>query len=126
MDPDLSIYSIAPYLLSMGILLLIANSPLLKAADSPPNSHGQRVTAFDGLRGFLALAVVFHHGVTYHLYISTGEWLIPAWATFYLLLGKFGVAGFFMITGYLFWHRVLVSQGKPNWKQLYIGANISP
>lgn len=117
----MDLYSTVPYLVSMTVLLLVAASPFLKPADVPPNPRGQRLSAFDGMRGFLALAVVFHHGVTYHLYILEGKWLIPNSATFYLLLGKFGVAGFFMITGYLFWSKVIVSRGNPDWTQLYIG-----
>jgi peptidoglycan/LPS O-acetylase OafA/YrhL len=117
----MDLYSTVPYLVSMTVLLLVAASPLLKPADVPPNPHGQRLSAFDGMRGFLALAVVFHHGVTYHLYILEGTWLIPDSATFYLLLGKFGVAGFFMITGHLFWSKVIASRGNMDWSRLYIG-----
>lgn len=100
---------------------MLAASPLLSGADIPPNPLGPRISAFDGLRGFLALAVFFHHGVTYHDYISVGLWRIPPSETFYLLVGKFGVAGFFMITGYLFWSRIINPKQKLNWYQLYIG-----
>lgn len=117
----MNVYSIWPYFALTAILLVLASSSLLSKADTPPSSHGLRVAAFDGLRGLLSLAVFFHHGATYHEYLADGLWLIPESERFYLLLGKFGVAGFFMITGYLFWSRIISEQGHLDWRQFYIG-----
>lgn len=116
----MSAYSIWPYFAVTALLLMLASTLLPGAVDTPPSPE-PRVSAFDGLRGFLALAVFFHHGVTYHKYLLDGSWEIPASETFYLQLGKFGVAGFFMITGYLFWSRVINLKGRLDWCQLYIG-----
>ncbi len=104
----------------MAILLAIAALPAFKAADTPPNPRGDRVSTLDGLRGFLALAVFFHHAAIYHAYLLNGSWNPPP-SRFYAMLGPCGVSLFFMITGYLFWARMLKTGGKPNWIQLYTG-----
>jgi peptidoglycan/LPS O-acetylase OafA/YrhL len=40
---------------------------------------------------------------------------------FYAVLGKICVLFFFMITGYLFWSRLIRERGRPSWLKLYIG-----
>jgi peptidoglycan/LPS O-acetylase OafA/YrhL len=72
----------------------------------------------DGLRGFLALGVFLYHCVIWHYYIFTGIWRIP-YSSFYLLAGHVGVALFFMITGFLFWHKLWNARGPVNWRKLY-------
>jgi peptidoglycan/LPS O-acetylase OafA/YrhL len=116
----MSEYSIWPYFVGMAFLLLIVASPLFKAADVPPNPHGPRISTLDGLRGFLALGVFFHHAAIYHEYLLDDRWQLPP-SQFYSLIGQVGVAIFFMITGYLFWSRLIADRGRPNWLQLYIG-----
>jgi peptidoglycan/LPS O-acetylase OafA/YrhL len=106
--------------LVLGLIYGVAATPLFKAADSPPIPTRSRVESLDGLRGFLALAVFFHHGVLYHTYIQDGRWTPPT-DRLYGLLGSFGVAMFFMITGFLFWSQILAKKGRPDWVRLYIG-----
>ena len=113
-------YSIWPYFLCMAVLLWLASLPAFKAADTPPNPKGERVSTLDGLRGLLALAVFFHHSAIYHTFLMDGAWADPP-SRFYRMLGPCGVSLFFMITGYLFWSRMLKAAGKPNWIQLYVG-----
>ena len=102
----MSYYSIWPYFLGTAIFMLFASTPILKAADTPPSSVPSRIHTLDGLRGFLALAVLFHHGAIYHGYLKTGIFALPP-SRFYTDLGEAGVAMFFMITGYLFWGQIL-------------------
>jgi peptidoglycan/LPS O-acetylase OafA/YrhL len=116
----MSTYSVWPYFAEMALLLLIAASPLFGAADVPPNPGVSRISTLDGLRGFLALGVFFHHGAIYHRYLSDGAWSLPP-SRFYSLIGQVGVAMFFMITGYLFWSRIVAERGRLDWLQLYIG-----
>jgi peptidoglycan/LPS O-acetylase OafA/YrhL len=116
----LDYFSVWPFFLEIGLLLAIAATPLFRAADSPPIPTTNRIGSFDGLRGFLALSVFFHHTAVYHDYLRTGTWQSPS-SRFYLLLGPFGVSMFFMITGYLFYSQLLKQKGRPNWKKLYIG-----
>jgi peptidoglycan/LPS O-acetylase OafA/YrhL len=116
----LDYYSVWPFFLEIGLLLAIAATPLFRAADSPPIPTSNRISSFDGLRGFLALSVFFHHTAVYHDYLRTGIWRSPT-SRFYLLLGPAGVSMFFMITGHLFYSQLLKEKGRPNWKKLYIG-----
>lgn len=113
-------YSTWPMLALLVGLWAVTATPLFRAADSPPIPSRSRVETLDGLRGFLALAVFFHHGALYHTYIQDGLWRPPP-DRLYALLGPFGVAIFFMITGFLFWSQILDKQGRPDWVRLYVG-----
>lgn len=106
--------------LCTAILFGLASTPLFRAADKPPSPQPNRLTTLDGLRGFLALAVCFHHADIYHRYLLTGQWYKPS-SHFYALLGSVGVQFFFMITAYLFWSRILRREGRLDWSNLYIG-----
>jgi len=116
----LDYFSVWPFFAALGLLLAIAATPLFRAADSPPIPAPNRIGAFDGLRGFLALSVFFHHAAIEHGYLETGKWM-PSPSRFYSRLGEAGVAMFFMITGFLFYSQLLKEKGRPNWKKLYLG-----
>ncbi|MBV8092031.1 MAG: acyltransferase [Acetobacteraceae bacterium] len=113
-------YPIWAYFACMAALLALAATPPFAGADSPPSPRLNRLATLDGLRGFLALAVVFHHGAFYHRFLVDGRWEPPA-SRFYFLLGQVGVALFFMVTGYLFWSQVVAVAGRPAWLRLYVG-----
>lgn len=67
-----------------------------------------RVNNLDGFRFFLAGSVVIHHMDCFHNYINSGKW---GPTNHYLwLMGKYGVAFFFMITAFLFWGKVRKSE----------------
>ncbi len=117
---DLGYYSVPIFFVGTVLLLGLAATPLFRAADTPPIAVKHRVVSLDGLRGLLALAVVFHHLAIYHGFLETGAWKLPP-SSFYTLLGPFGVSIFFMITGYLFWGRLLREKGRVNWRALYTG-----
>jgi peptidoglycan/LPS O-acetylase OafA/YrhL len=116
----LGYFSVWPFFLEIGLLLAVAATPLYRAADSPPIPTSSRIETLDGLRGFLALGVFFHHAAIYHQYLSTSIWGAPP-SRFYLLVGPAGVAMFFMITGYLFYSQMMKAKGRPEWKKLYVG-----
>lgn len=113
-------FSVWPMLAVLAGLFVLAMAPAFRAADTPPIPTHHRVETLDGLRGFLALAVFFHHGALYHDYIRTGLWQPPSDRVF-ALLGSFGVSMFFMITGFLFWSQLLAKKGRPDWVRLYLG-----
>jgi peptidoglycan/LPS O-acetylase OafA/YrhL len=117
---SITVYSLWPYFAIMCVLLVLAASPLLRAADQPPSRQGIRISALDGLRGFLALGVFFHHAAIYHEYLLDGRWDVPP-SRFYTLLGQSGVAMFFMITGFLFWSRLIKQKERTDWFSLYVG-----
>ena len=113
-------YAAWPFFLCLAVLLALARLPLFAAADTPPSPRPDRVATLDGLRGFLALAVFFHHATIYHRFLRDGAWVLPP-SRFYALLGPVGVSVFFMITGYLFWSQMIGSLGRPAWLRLYVG-----
>jgi peptidoglycan/LPS O-acetylase OafA/YrhL len=113
-------YVVWPFFLIMIIIVLLAGTPLLKSADAPPSMIPARVQTIDGLRGFLALGVFFHHAAIYHQYLLTDRWNGPP-SRFYANIGPVGVAMFFMITAYLFYTRLLKVRGRTDFLKLYIG-----
>jgi peptidoglycan/LPS O-acetylase OafA/YrhL len=116
----MSAYSVWPYFVGMVLLLAVAATPVCSGADTPPSPGRGRVVALDGLRGFLALAVFFHHAAINQQFLADGSWALPP-SRLYTLLGQVGVAVFFMITGFLFWSRLIKEGGKTAWTRLYIG-----
>lgn len=69
---------------------------------------GGRFGTIDGLRGYLALGVFGTHAVNMYTLHTSGEWAAGV-APFYASASRAGVALFFVITGFLFWLRVLRS-----------------
>ena len=72
----------------------------------------------DGLRGFLALGVFFHHAVVNYQYFQIGTWQVAP-SNFYTFAGQGAVAFFFMITGFLFWSKI-ISGSRFKLKDFYI------
>ncbi len=66
----MSIDSLWPTILGTILLLLLIRAPVFGVADQPATRHGRRVSTLDGLRGFLALAVLFHHAAIHHGYLA--------------------------------------------------------
>ena len=97
-------YSIWAYFICMAIVLAVASAPML-ATDERSRANAKRRSNIDGLRGFLAFGVVFHHGAVYHQYLQNGHWGPPP-SPFYAALGPVSVGLFFTITAYLFWGRL--------------------
>ncbi len=113
-------YSIWPSLVCMAVILALISTPLFRAADTPPSPQPHRLRTMDGLRGFLAFGVYFHHVAVYHGFLLAGDWQSPP-TRFYYTLGPLAVSIFFMITGYLFWSKLMQVRGRPAWLNLYIG-----
>lgn len=79
-----------------------------------------RVSTIDGLRGYLGFAVFLHHASIWFFFLRTGKWAVPP-SNLYTHLGQSGVALFFMITGFLFFSKLIDSKERPvDWTQLYI------
>ena len=115
-----NIYSPIPYFAIIIFIILFARTPLFSATDTVWHEKNLRTSTIDGLRGFLAISVFFHHAaITYH-YLLTNSWELPP-SVFYTQLGQASVSLFFMITGYLFWGKAIRAQGRLPWKNLYIG-----
>ncbi|QNK67680.1 acyltransferase family protein [Variovorax sp. PAMC26660] len=115
----MSVFSVWPYFALVLVVLGMLALPVFSVADEPPQRN-QRTATLDGLRGFLALSVFVHHLMVTHGYLEHGEWTFPP-PGFPTLLGQVGVGVFFMITGFLFWGKLLDAKGRPDWRSLYIG-----
>jgi len=83
---------------------LARTSPFYRAELDAPGAS--RFDCVDGLRGFLALGVFAVHAVNMYTLHTTGQWSTDI-APFHGKAATAGVALFFMITGFLFWLRVL-------------------
>jgi peptidoglycan/LPS O-acetylase OafA/YrhL len=77
-----------------------------------------RYGSIDGLRGFLAISVLFHHFIVTWYWKVSGKWTRPP-EDYYQNYGKVSVAVFFAITGFLFISKILKDSGKINWIEFY-------
>lgn len=108
---------------ALGVTLIVLcsiSTSLFDSADAPPTDGPHRVQTLDGLRGLAAFGVFLHHSVILHDYLARGVWQLPP-SRFFSMVGQVGVSVFFLITGYLFWSKLLRERGRPNWTALYIG-----
>ena len=84
-----------------------------------PAAHG-RFTSIDGLRGYLALCVFMHHSCMWYYYLRAGVWRHPP-SHLYTHLGMSSVALFFMITGFLFFTKLIDARTRPlDWAKLFV------
>lgn len=114
----MTVYSIWPTFVCLALLMLLTYLPGFDRAGF--KSTAVRVNAIDGVRGFLALGVAIHHSVIYYQFVRSGIWQVPP-SRFYTLIGQVSVACFFMITGYLFWAKIVRSKGRLDFAELMKG-----
>lgn len=105
-------------LISFFVCVVIANVLIKLKAFAYLRHRSGRFDSLDGLRGYLAISVFFHHFVVTYYWKITGQWASPP-ESYNQNYGKVGVAVFFMITGFLFISKLLNSEGKINWLQLF-------
>jgi peptidoglycan/LPS O-acetylase OafA/YrhL len=108
-----------PILALIAYVLAIVTAALLlravpKIARHLQHSGESRYASIDGLRGYLAFGVFVHHSVITWIFLRTGVIAFPP-SNFYSMLGQGSVALFFMITGFLFWNRVLTQGRQHDW-----------
>lgn len=91
---------------------------LLKRFGFPRQSA--RFASIDGLRGYLAFFVFLHHACIWYFYLQTGEWGRPP-SNLYSHLGRSSVVLFFMITGFLFFTKLLnARESGIDWGQFFV------
>ncbi|WP_367255625.1 acyltransferase family protein [Pseudomonas sp. stari2] len=108
-----------PLIAPAAYLLAIVTAALLlravpKIARHLQHSGESRYASIDGLRGYLAFGVFVHHSVITWIFLRTGVIDFPP-NPFYSMLGQGSVALFFMITGFLFWGRLLAQGRSFDW-----------
>lgn len=97
------------YFIVMGLVFIFSHFVLSKSGfiKSQLNIEStSNINTLDGLRGILATAVFFHHALITYYYQITPTWKLPP-SLFYSQIGQIAVILFFMITGFLFWKKVL-------------------
>lgn len=77
-----------------------------------------RVSTIDGLRGYLGFGVYVHHAMIWFFYLQSGTWAVPP-SNLYTHLGQTSVVTFFMVTGFLFYSKIL-SHHSVDWTRLFI------
>jgi len=104
-------------LLSVGCIICIMalySTPIFNFLDQ--DIKEERSNSLDGMRFFLASFVIFHHLDCAYTYITTGKWTPTS--EWFLYMGKYGVALFFMTTAFLFWGKVR-NKNTVDWVDLY-------
>jgi peptidoglycan/LPS O-acetylase OafA/YrhL len=83
-----------------------------------------RFASIDGLRGYMAFFVFFHHSCIWFFATHGYGWgHPPSWL--YDQFGSTSVSVFFMITAFLFFNKLLQARGSNlNWLKLYIGRGL--
>jgi peptidoglycan/LPS O-acetylase OafA/YrhL len=118
LEVPLGFYSVLPFL---GILLIACGFISLGPFRHLDDSLAQhRWGPMDGLRGFLALGVFGHHLAVDIGWLQWSTWA-PLHSYFYAFVGPGSVALFFMITAFLFWGRLVDTEGQLPWKRFYLG-----
>ena len=109
----------SPFIAPAAYLLATVTAALLlravpKIARHLQHSGESRYASIDGLRGYLAFGVFVHHSIITWIFLRTGVFEFPP-SNFYSMLGQGSVALFFMITGFLFWSRLLAQGRQHDW-----------
>lgn len=102
------------------VALALATAMLLPRASFHQACTTPRHASLDGLRGYLALAVFLSHSSIWYFYLRSGTWDTPP-SNAYTQLGQSSVTLFFMITGFLFWSKLLDGRLQSiDWSRLYL------
>ena len=113
----MNVVSPIPAVLAVAVALLTCT---LIALRSDPLAATDRFVAVDGLRGYLAFCVFLHHSAIWYFYLRSGTWDVPP-SNLYTHFGQSGVALFFMITGFLFFSKILNGRDSGvDWLRLYV------
>jgi peptidoglycan/LPS O-acetylase OafA/YrhL len=112
--------SVASPLAAAGALAvaLLTVALLQRRFGAPPPSR--RFATLDGLRGYAAFLVFIGHSSTWYVYAHTGRASTYP-SRLFLHFGESSVVIFFMITGLLFWSKLIDGRARPvDWRRLYV------
>lgn len=97
----------------------VATAHVMTKRFGGPTAQG-RFASIDGLRGFLAFFVFLHHSCIWYFYLRSGRWEVPP-SNLYTHFGQSSVALFFMITGFLFFSKLIEGRSREiDWVRLYV------
>ncbi|MBC2670761.1 acyltransferase [Novosphingobium piscinae] len=105
----------------LSLILVTALAGRIERVGFPVSNRKDRLPCIDGLRGYLAIAVMFHHFFIWTMMVRYDvPWGKPS---SYAIesLGQVSVRLFFMITGMVFYPKILEGFSNLDWKSLYYG-----
>lgn len=109
--------SLFPAVVCLALAVVTAN--LLLRRFGKPLTH-DRFSSLDGLRGYLAFFVFLHHSSIWYFFLRTDQWKVPP-SNIYTHFGQSSVALFFMITGFLFFSKLIDGRSKEiDWGMLFV------
>ena len=101
------------------LLIAMATAFFLGKKFGVPAALG-RFNSIDGLRGYLAFFVFLHHSSIWYFYLHTGRWALPP-SNLYTQFGHSSVFLFFMITGFLFFSKLIDGRTQTiDWGRLFV------
>lgn len=108
-----------PFFALIAILIALLTVWIMTFKYGTPSIQG-RYASLDGLRGYLAFFVFLHHSSAWYFHLRTGGWQLPP-SNLFIHFGQSSVAFFFMITGFLFYGKILESRYKAiDWARLFV------
>ena len=115
-------YPLQPILIGAAVTYLMSTilASCVARLGFPISDSARRIGCIDGLRGFLALSVVIHHFVIWMQVTRLGGTWSPPTIKFFDQLGAGSVALFFMVTGLVFYPRILTGWTNTSWCAVYI------
>ncbi len=113
--------SIIPYFVIMVFVVLLSALfvkfiPFYKKIAQAESS--ERYESLDGLRGFLAIGVLFQHAIQNYSFFQIGFWQITD-SRFYRFLGGEAVILFFITTSFLYWTKMIINNNGTSVFRLY-------
>jgi peptidoglycan/LPS O-acetylase OafA/YrhL len=111
--------AISPLGAAASLAIALGSVALLQRRSGSP-APARRFGTLDGLRGYAAFLVFVHHSTAWYFFARTGVWQPPP-SRLFTHFGQSSVAVFFMITGLLFWSKLIDGRSKPiDWQRLYV------
>ena len=109
-----------PVFAALCVAAALASVAVRERLRTGPSEFPSRITidSLHGLRGYLAVFLFIYHAAIWHSYLRTGTWAPPP-SRFYTHLGQSSVVMVFMVTGFLFFSRVLDRSREIDWVALY-------
>jgi peptidoglycan/LPS O-acetylase OafA/YrhL len=110
---------ISPFLILPALLMALVTTKLIMrfSGKRPPLV---RYVPIDGLRGYLAFCVFLHHASLWYFYLHSKVWGEPP-SRMYVHLGGMSVSLFFMITGFLFFQKLINNKKNPiDWVRFFV------
>jgi peptidoglycan/LPS O-acetylase OafA/YrhL len=110
---------VSPFLILPALAMALLTTKLF-IKFSGKNPPAVKYIPIDGLRGYLAFCVFLHHSSLWYFYLHTNIWTEPP-SRMYVHFGGMSVSLFFMITGFLFFQKLINNKQKPvDWLRLFV------